>query len=378
MRRAARVGHLLRGRDRLRLASRLDKVRWLMLCSCDIANLLALLGLLELTVRWQQGFPGALAIAAAVLLLILIGLATRPFRIAVRGGRRPTVILAVSGVITLLLSVLLLIWAIPVWLGMLAPYVRRRTTLVLSIGSIVVVNAYITLATGFLIEVFLLQSVLTVLVTGGMLANLWLWRVAKDAHEGQEARARLAVSEERLRFARDLNDLLGQSLADISAGAGAAARTLRDDPSAAAGEMFEVRDLARRTLREVRFTVQSYRALDLDEVLASVRAVLEAADVRCTVRADTASLTAETRTLLATVVREGATNVLKHSKAGHCTITIEDGVLEMSNDGVDGPVNDHAPDGLGGLSQRVSAAGGTLSTARTGDGAYLLRAAVPA
>ena len=60
-------------------------------------------------------------------------------------------------------------------------------------------------------------------MTGGMLANLWLWRVAKDAHEGQEARARLAVSEERLRFARDLNDLLGQSLADISAGAGATA-----------------------------------------------------------------------------------------------------------------------------------------------------------
>src|SRR6185436_7523305 len=103
---------------------------------------------------------------------------------------------------------------------------------------------------------------------------------AKDAHEGQEARAMLAVSEERLRFARDLNDLLGQSLADISAGAGAASQTLR----------------------EVRSTVQNYRALDLDEVLASVRAVLEAADVRCAVRADTASLTPETRTLLATVV----------------------------------------------------------------------------
>ncbi|MFD1537938.1 sensor histidine kinase [Nonomuraea guangzhouensis] len=378
MMRAARVRHVLRGRDRLRRASRLDKVRWLILVSADVANLLALLGLLELTVRWQEGVPGWLAAAAAVLLLILLGLATRPFRIAVRGGRRPTVILAVSGVITLLLSVLLLIWAIPVWLGMLAPYVRRRTTLVLAVGSIVVVNVYITLATGFLIEIFLLQTVLTGLVTGGLLANLWLWRVAKDAHEGQEARAMLAVSEERLRFARDLNDLLGQSLADISAGAEAASRTLREDPSAAAGEMFEVRDLARQTLREVRSTVQSYRALDLDEVLASVRAVLEAADVRCAVRADTTSLTAETRTLLATVVREGATNVLKHSKAGHCTITIEDGVLEMSNDGVEGPVNDHAPDGLGGLSQRVSAAGGTLSTACTGDGAYLLRAAVPA
>ncbi|MEU7744682.1 histidine kinase [Nonomuraea sp. NPDC049158] len=366
------------GGGRLRRASRLDKVRWLIVYSTDIANLLALIGLFELYVRWRAGFPAALTIAATVLLLVLVGLATRPFRIAVRGGRRPTGMLAVAGVITLLLTALAMVWAIPVWLGMLALFVRRRTILILAAGSIVVVNAYITLAVGFLIEVLLVQTVLTTLVTGGVLANLWLWRVARDAHEGQEARARLAVSEERLRFARDLNDLLGQSLADISARAGAASLTLREDPSAAAGEMFEVRDLARHTLREVRSTVQSYRAVDLDEVLASVRAVLEAADVRCVVRADTGSLTAETRTLLATVLREGATNVLKHSKAGHCTITIEDGVLEMSNDGVNGPVSDHAPDGLGGLSQRVSAAGGTLSAAPTDDGAYLLRAAVPA
>ncbi|MBT2227023.1 sensor histidine kinase [Nonomuraea sp. NEAU-A123] len=365
-------------RGRLRRASRLDKVRWVIVYSTDIAHLLAVFGFFELYALWQEGFPEALAIGAAILLLILLVLATRPFRIAVRGGRRPTAILVVAGIITLLLAALPMIWVIPVGLAMLAPYVRRRTTLILSIGSIVVINVYVTLAAGFLIEVLVLQIVTTGIVTGGVMANLWLWHVAKDAYEGQEARAMLAVSEERLRFARDLNDLLGQSLADISAGAGAAARTLRDDPSAAAGEMFEVRDLARKTLREVRSTVQSYRALDLDEVLASVRAVLEAADVRCAVRANTAALTAETRTLLATVVREGATNVLKHSKAGHCTITIEDGVLEMSNDGVDGPVNDHAPDGLGGLSQRVSAAGGTLSAACTGDGAYLLRAAVPA
>lgn len=364
--------------SRLRGASRLDKVRWVIVYSADIANLLALFGLFELYARWSAGFPTALTIAGAVLLLVLLGLATRPFRIAVRGGRRPTAILAVAGVITLLLAALALVWAIPVWLGMLALFVRRRTILILAAGSIVVLNTYVTLAIGFQIEVLLVQTVLTGIVTGGILANLWLWRVARDAHEGQEARARLAVSEERLRFARDLNDLLGQSLADISARAGAASLTLREDPSAAAGEMFEVRDLARQTLREVRSTVQSYRAVDLDEVLASVRAVLEAADVRCVVRADTGSLTAETRTLLATVIREGATNILKHSKAGHCTITIEDGVLEMSNDGVDGPESGHAPDGLGGLSQRVSAAGGTLSAARTDDGAYLLRAAVPA
>jgi two-component system, NarL family, sensor histidine kinase DesK len=190
--------------------------------------------------------------------------------------------------------------------------------------------------------------------------------------------AMLAVSEERLRFARDLHDLLGQSLADVAAGTEHAERTLRTDREAAAAEMFEVRDLARRSLREVRTVVQNYRAVDLDEVLASVRAVLEAADVRCTVRTDTGSLSPETRTLLATVVREGATNVLKHSKAESCTITIEDGVLEMSNDGVSGPVSEHAPNGLAGLAQRVRAVDGTLEARPDEAGRYLLRAAVPA
>jgi two-component system sensor histidine kinase DesK len=359
-------------------ATRLDKVRWVIVYSSDFTNLTAGLGLIELHTEWRAGLPTPITLAAAALLMALIALATRPFRIAVRGGPRPTAILVVGGVITLLLACLPLIWAIPVWLGMMAPFVRRRTLYTLTVASIAVVNLYVTLANEFSFQVVLIQCLLTGLITGGILANLWLWRVAKEAHEGQEARARLAVSEERLHFARDLNDLLGQSLADISARAANASQTLCDDPSAASAEMFEVRDLARQALREVRTAVQGYRALDLDEVLASVRAVLEAADVRCTVRADIGSLAPETRTLLATVVREGATNVLKHSKAGRCTITIEDGVLEMTNDGVDGPVRDHAPDGLGGLSQGVLAAGGTLSAALTDEGVYLLRASVPA
>jgi two-component system sensor histidine kinase DesK len=261
---------------------------------------------------------------------------------------------------------------------MLVPFARRRTVILLAVASIVAVNGYVTLVAGFLPELLFAQLAVTVVVSGGILANMSLWRAAREAHEGQEARARLAVSEERLRFARDLNDLLGQSLADITARTAGAEAMLATDPGAAAGEMSGVRDLARTALREVRSTVQSYRVVDLEEVLASVRAVLEAADVRCSVRADTAALSPETRTLLATVVREGATNVLKHSRAEHCTITIEDGVLEMSNDGVGGPVGDHAPDGLGGLSRRVAEAGGTLSAAPTDGGAYLLRAAVPA
>ncbi|MEV0201841.1 histidine kinase [Nonomuraea sp. NPDC050691] len=368
------------GRLRWGRATKLDKIRWLCVYSTDTLHLMSLTGLLELYLRWEKGLMATLpAIAVSVLLVVLFVLAARTFRRAVRGGSRPTAVLWVSGVVALVLSLCWVIWAPVLWLGMLLPFVRRRTVVAASVVSVVGFSANLALfGGGVLWGVTVILTVITAFVLGCIGANLWLWRLAKEAHEGQEARARLAVSEERLRFARDLNDLLGQSLSEISAGAARAEDLLGSDPEAAAGRMYEVRDAARQALREVRATVQSYRTLDLDEVLASVRAVLEAAGVRCAVDADTVALGPETRTLLATVVREGATNVLKHSKAERCTITIKDGVLEMSNDGVSGPVGDHAPDGLGGLSRRVSAAGGTLQAAPTREGAYVLRAAVPA
>ncbi|PZG06095.1 sensor histidine kinase [Nonomuraea aridisoli] len=362
----------------IRRATKLDKVRWLVVYTMDFVVLVSVFGYYDLYVRVQIGMSWQLAAGAAVLLLAVQVLTMRSFRVALREGSRPTAVLVVSGVLTALLSIFPIMWAHPPWLSALAPFVRRRTIIVLSVASIAVLNLYVTLAQGFEPQFFVMQSVLTAVSVGGVLANLWLWRAAKEAHEGQDALARLAVSEERLRFARDLNDLLGQSLVDVAARTADAERALRTDPEAAAAEMFEVRDLARTSLREVRATVQSYRALDLDEVLASVRAVLEAADVRCTVRAETGTLTPETRTLLATVVREGVTNVLKHSKAERCTITIKDGVLEMSNDGVSGPVGEHAQIGLAGLAERVRAAGGTLEARPVPEGRYVLRAAVPA
>ncbi|TDE50218.1 sensor histidine kinase [Nonomuraea mesophila] len=368
----------MRAITRIRNATKFDKARWLIVSSSDTLTFVAAVGFVQLYVGWQQGWPWQLAASAAGLLLVLIVLSTRPFRIAVRGGKRPTTTIAVAGVIVLLLSIVPVFWATATWVGMVATFARRRTVVALSVATIVITNLYVTLANTFLPELLLAQVLVTAFTVGAVWANLRLWHLTKEAHEGQEALSRLAVSEERLRFARDLNDLLGQSLTDIAARTAHAERTMRSGQEAAAAEMFEVRNLARQSLREVRSVVQNYRAIDLDEVLASVRAVLEAADVRCTVRAETSSLSPETRTLLATVVREGATNVLKHSKAERCTITIQDGVLEMSNDGVNGPVGAHAPNGLAGLAQRVRAVGGTLEAEPTREGHYLLRAAVPA
>ncbi|GAB2929851.1 sensor histidine kinase [Nonomuraea fastidiosa] len=366
--------------DRIRNANRLTKVRWLIVYCTDLILIFPFFGYFAFFLLLQAGMGWPPIALGAVALTVFVVLSPRPFRIAVRGGPRPTVILAVTGVITIgLVLGFAQFWTVPTWLALMTPFVRRRTLFILVGASLVAVPGWAWLLDDYsVLPALLVLGVFTLISVGAVWANLWLWRLTQEAYEGQEAMARLAVSEERLRFARDLHDLLGQSLTDVAHRTEHAQRTLLTDKEAAAAEMFEVRDLARRSLREVRTVVQNYRAVDLDEVLASVRAVLEAADVRCTVRADTASLSPEARTLLATVVREGATNVLKHSKAERCTITIEDGVLEMSNDGVTGPVGEHAPNGLAGLAQRLRAAGGTLEAEPDQSGRYLLRAAVPA
>ncbi|MFD9939981.1 sensor histidine kinase [Nonomuraea sp. NPDC059023] len=354
-------------------ASKLDRIRWLVLYSCDFINLTAFLSLAQLGLALEENWaPKPAIIAFLVVLVVFYALSTRPLRIATRGGRRPTLLLAVTAVIALVFTAFTMFWLVPVWLAIASPFLSRRVFWTTAAVVAALTGVFVAVLGGLPALGILL--VLLVIVTGGTLANVRIWRIAQEAHEGQEAKAALAVSEERLRFARDLNDLLGQSLADIAAGVGRAETTLGADPERAAAEMFEVRDLARRSLREVRTAVQNYRALDLGEVLASVRAVLEAADVHCAIDTDdTGDLPAEARTLLAAVVREGATNILKHSTAQRCTITIKNGVLEMSNDGISADAGE--PGGLRGLSQRLSAAGGTLS-AGAADGVYLLRAAV--
>ena len=148
----------------------------------------------------------------------------------------------------------------------------------------------------------------------------WLWRTIRDAHDSQEAKARLAVSEERLRFARDLHDLLGHSLSVITLKSELSAKLATKDAAKAAIEMSEVRRLAAESLVEVQVAVDGYRSLDLDEELAGVRAALEAAGARCTIEARADDLSPPARTLLAWAVREGATNVLKHSPATRCSI----------------------------------------------------------
>lgn len=207
-----------------------------------------------------------------------------------------------------------------------------------------------------------------------------MWDLHREAYAARDALARLAVTEERLRFSRDLHDLLGHSLSLIAVKSELATRLARDDPDRAEAEMADVRRAARDALREVRAAVRGYRAVELDAELAGVRAVLEAAGVRCAVGDPPDGLPPEVRSVLAWVIREGATNVIKHSEARHCSITLTlyggSVVVEMRNDGVRGAEAGEGS-GLTGLTERAAVLGGEITAGRHGRDGFLLRAAVP-
>ncbi len=195
--------------------------------------------------------------------------------------------------------------------------------------------------------------------------------------------ARTAVADERLRIARDLHDLLGHSLSLITLKAELAGRVIAADPDRAAREIRELETVARRSLAEVRQAVTSYRQPRLAAELATARRMLASADIDCRVDApESYDLASEVDALLAWTVREGSTNILRHSGARHAVIRIHiteaEAVADLSDDGAGAMSQAAAPgSGLAGLAERAGRIGGQLSAGSDGRRGFRLRVRVP-
>ncbi len=176
-----------------------------------------------------------------------------------------------------------------------------------------------------------------------------------------------AVADERLRFARDLHDLLGHSLSVIVLKAELARRLLEREgaPLPALAEVGDVEDIARRALEEVREAVTGYRARSLRAELERTRDALGAAGIDVHAEVPDQSLPPDLEALLARVLREATTNIVRHSRAAHAavclTCTTGSVRLEVSDDGV-GPAAGGvgAGHGLRGLAEAVAGAAGRV------------------
>ncbi|MFJ5883161.1 sensor histidine kinase [Kitasatospora cineracea] len=231
--------------------------------------------------------------------------------------------------------------------------------------------------------------------TGSLLGSLlaaaaarcsaWMARVVWDLDAAREAQARLAVAEERLRFSRDLHDVLGRNLATIALKSELAVQLARRQRPEAVDQMTEVQRIAQDSQREVREVVRGYRTVELHTELTGAASVLRAANVDCRTELSGADgLPAEAQTVLGWVVREAATNVLRHSEAANCLFRLRvaggTALLEVENDGVPAvpaPRAEGAGSGLRGLGERLAAHGGTLDTAGSSPGRFRLTAELP-
>jgi two-component system, NarL family, sensor histidine kinase DesK len=207
----------------------------------------------------------------------------------------------------------------------------------------------------------------------------------EELRAAQAEIARLAVADERLRFARDLHDLLGHSLSVVALKSELAGRLLPDRPEDAAQHVADIQAVSRRALAEVREAVSGYRRPVLAEELEGARAALAGAGVEVDVQAPRVELPADAEAVLAWAVREGATNALRHAGARHVRIAVQaDGErarVEVLDDGggagAGTAVNGDAGTGLAGLAERAARVRGRMDAGPARGGGFRLAVDVP-
>lgn len=223
---------------------------------------------------------------------------------------------------------------------------------------------------------------LSMMVTAAILS---LAETVRELRSAREELARQAVEKERLRFSRDLHDLLGHTMSVIVVKSEAARRLAPRSMEAALEQVTDIEAVGRQALTEIREAVTGYREGSLATELDRARSALTAAGIEPVVRQSGPPLSAQTEALLGWVVREAVTNAVRYSRAATCTITV-DGAgervrLRVTDDGV-GPAEPKTSGvggtGLKGLTERLATAGGSLEAGPGPRGGFTVRAELPA
>lgn len=318
--------------------------------------------------RWPQAVQ-VLAIGAVYTVTV-----SQP-----RGRRAEAMLLALS----LLVTAYLVLWrtdrqfVFPLLAIAVAVAARTRWAPSL-IASLTISGAVAVGVESRSIDVALSLGFATFFAGVGTFLMYYLAGTVAELRRTRELLARAAVDEERLRFSRDLHDLLGHTLSVMVVAAQAVRRLIGRDPEAAVQHARNIETTGRRALAEVRQAATGYHSVHLRDELANAQAALRAADVRVDADPPAVDLYAEIDSLFGWVVREGTTNVLRHAQARTCRIIVtagrETATVEVIDDGRGGSTG-NGP-GLPGLRERVADLGGELTAAPTEAG-FRLVAAVP-
>ncbi|MEV7009373.1 histidine kinase [Streptosporangium sp. NPDC051022] len=274
-----------------------------------------------------------------------------------------------AGVPTILLGSVLLRLRPPLALGCLVPMAVADFAFIWSASS-----AEYRLGGAF-------YHVITLFVTGFVIYGVArLVVVSRELAQARTELAEAAVLRERLRISRDLHDGLGSNLTAIALKGDLARRLVEGDPGAAKTELSELIEVARDAAQEVRQVARGYREMSLAEEVHRAVALLEASGVSCQTNLADLTVPRPVDEALAWAVREGITNVVRHSQATTCSIStsVREGTvrLELVNDRARRSAADG--NGLTGLRERTVGLGGTISAERTDGGGFRLAVEVPA
>ena len=211
--------------------------------------------------------------------------------------------------------------------------------------------------------------------------------VNRELRLARDQVAALAVADERGRIARDLHDVLGHSLTTVTVKAGLARRMLEAGVATdrALTEMRDVERLSRQALADITATVAGDRAVSLAAELVGAKEALRSAGIDADFPLAVDDVEPAYQEAFAFALREGVTNVLRHSAgATRCEVRLGDSWLEVRDDGDPGPAAavpsrvSGGGNGLSGLSQRLGGIGARLEAGPLPSQGFRLRVEVPA
>lgn len=319
-------------------------------------------------------------ITTFLLVLVYAGFLALPPLLWWEGER--TRMLAIAGYFALTLLLIPSLGEITCWtwvyvacvIGMVVARPVLSTALIVALGAVQLVVFFLTGS----FEDYWFIALVTVSIGIMMSAFARQIDALRKLRSAQGEIARLAVIEERSRFSRDMHDVLGHSLTVVTVKSELARRLVPVDPARAEAELADIERLTRSALADLRAAVAGYREMSISTELAAAQASLAAADITAHLPRNGEEVAPDLRELFGWVLREGVTNVIRHSGSRNCWVTVGSDALAIEDDGLGPAPVGSVPaaavrgSGLAGLAERARTSGATVEIAAGTRGGTLL------
>ena len=216
--------------------------------------------------------------------------------------------------------------------------------------------------------------------------------LAESRAQTAEEAARRRSTEERLRIARELHDIIGHSLGTIAVQAGVGRHLMANEPEKAAEALDSIARVSRNSLDEVRAVVAALREddaayqptpglADLPDLVETIRST--GLNVELTLPNDLEAIPRQTGAAVYRIAREALTNVVRHAHASAASVQVNhhDGRVEVAvrddGSGSEGEEGMKPGHGIAGMRERAEALGGRLTVGALSGGGFLVTASLP-